>query len=120
MKILYLSSKLHQFISYKLCLDIIFLPRTKPASLFAFILIVSLKQYPALSNNSCTSSLNCLDVVDNISAVSYLCPSPAYKYFKNPDIHPFNMQHEAWMFEKKWREPVVNMICECMEKEYAL
>lgn len=42
------------------------------------------------------------------------------KYFKNPDIHPFNMQHEAWMFEKKWREPVVNMICECMEKEYAL
>ena len=37
------------------------------------------------------------------------------KHFKNPDIIRFDMQHEAWMIERKWRGPVLNAIDKCME-----
>lgn len=36
------------------------------------------------------------------------------QHFRNPDIHRFDMQHEAWIFEKKWVRPVLDMIGECM------
>ncbi|MCR5213619.1 MAG: alpha/beta hydrolase [Eubacterium sp.] len=36
------------------------------------------------------------------------------KHFANPDIIRFDMQHEAWMFEAKWRRPVVDAIDKCM------
>ena len=35
------------------------------------------------------------------------------KYFLDPDIRPFAMQHEAWLFgEKRWEEPVLAAIDE--------
>lgn len=37
------------------------------------------------------------------------------KHFANPDIIRFDMQHEAWMFEAKWRKPVMDAIERCME-----
>ncbi|KIR03659.1 2-Hydroxy-6-Oxo-6-Phenylhexa-2,4-Dienoate hydrolase [Lachnospiraceae bacterium TWA4] len=37
------------------------------------------------------------------------------KHFKNLDIHRLDMQHEAWMFDKEWEEPVLDVINECME-----
>ncbi len=38
------------------------------------------------------------------------------KYFANPDIRPFAMQHEAWLFgDKKWETPVLSAIDEWME-----
>ena len=36
------------------------------------------------------------------------------QHFKNPDILRFDMQHEAWMFEKKWVAPVLEAIDRCM------
>ena len=36
------------------------------------------------------------------------------KHFANPDIIRFDMQHEAWMFEKKWQKPVLDAIDKCM------
>ncbi len=39
------------------------------------------------------------------------------KHFKNPDIHKLDMQHEAWMFDKEWEEPVLNVISECMAEK---
>ena len=35
-------------------------------------------------------------------------------HFRNPDIHRFEMQHEAWLFQKDWKEPVLACIDECM------
>ena len=38
------------------------------------------------------------------------------KYFHNPDIHEFNMQHEQWLFgDNGWTKPVLETIYECME-----
>ena len=38
------------------------------------------------------------------------------KYFKNPDIREFDMQHEQWLFgEKKFAVPVLKAIDEFME-----
>ena len=39
------------------------------------------------------------------------------QHFAHPDIIPFDMQHEAWMFEEKWRKPVLDAIDECMLTE---
>lgn len=35
-------------------------------------------------------------------------------HFKNPDIIRFDMQHEAWLFDKKWRQPLLDTIDKCM------
>ena len=38
------------------------------------------------------------------------------KYFHNPDIREFDMQHEQWLFgEKKYAEPVLEAIDEFMK-----
>ncbi|WP_035798496.1 hypothetical protein [Butyrivibrio sp. NC3005] len=40
------------------------------------------------------------------------------KYFHNPDIREFNMQHEQWLFgEKEYSIPVLKVIDEFMEME---
>ena len=39
------------------------------------------------------------------------------KHFADPDIIRFDMQHEAWMFEAKWRQPVIDAIDRCMKGE---
>mgnify|MGYP002868626273 CR=1 FL=1 len=40
------------------------------------------------------------------------------KYFKNPDIREFAMQHEAWLFgDKTWEAPVLAAIDEWMNEE---
>lgn len=39
------------------------------------------------------------------------------KHFKNPDIHEFDMQHEGWLNNEKWRQPVLDCIYDCMEVE---
>ncbi len=35
-------------------------------------------------------------------------------HFRNPDIHEFDMQHEAWLQEETWRQPVLDHIDDCM------
>lgn len=36
------------------------------------------------------------------------------KHFHNPNIHEFDMKHEIWLYDDKWKETVMNMIDECM------
>ena len=36
------------------------------------------------------------------------------QHFRNPDIHRFDMQHEAWIFQQEWTQPILDMIAECM------
>ena len=36
------------------------------------------------------------------------------RHFKDPDIHRFDMQHEAWIFQKQWTQPILDMMAECM------
>lgn len=38
------------------------------------------------------------------------------RHFKEPDIHEFDMKHEAWLTDDKWRQPVLDCIYDCMEK----
>ena len=35
-------------------------------------------------------------------------------HFRDPDIRRFDMQHEGWLFQKTWRQPVLDTIAECM------
>lgn len=38
------------------------------------------------------------------------------KYFRDPDIREFDMQHEQWLFgERRFAEPVLKAIDEFME-----
>ena len=37
------------------------------------------------------------------------------QHFKNPDIHEFDMKHEVWLYDDKWKRKVLDMIDECME-----
>lgn len=37
------------------------------------------------------------------------------KHFRDPDIHAFDMKHEVWLYDEKWRQPVLNCIEKCME-----
>lgn len=38
------------------------------------------------------------------------------KYFADPDIRAFDMQHEQWLFgDNDWTEPVLEAIYECMD-----
>ncbi len=36
------------------------------------------------------------------------------KYYADPDIQAFDMQHEGWLFEKKMKKPVMDYINQCM------
>jgi hypothetical protein len=38
------------------------------------------------------------------------------QHFRNPDLLRFDMAHEAWLFQKEWRQPVLDAIAGCMEK----
>lgn len=38
-----------------------------------------------------------------------------HKHFFNPDIHAFDMKHEAWLFDEIGQKPVLNYIDACME-----
>ena len=38
------------------------------------------------------------------------------QHFRNPDLLRFDMAHEAWLFQKDWRQPVLDAIAGCMEK----
>ena len=38
------------------------------------------------------------------------------RHFRDPDIRRFDMQHEAWIFEKKWTQPILDTIAECMNE----
>ena len=33
-----------------------------------------------------------------------------YQHFRNPDIIPFDMPHEAWLFSSTWKQPVLDAI----------
>ena len=37
------------------------------------------------------------------------------KHFRDPDIHEFDMKHEVWLYDDKWRQPVLDYVCHCME-----
>ena len=39
------------------------------------------------------------------------------QHFRDPDIREFDMKHEVWLYDDKWRKPVLDMIDECMQKE---
>ncbi len=39
------------------------------------------------------------------------------QHFRDPDIHEFDMKHEVWLYDDKWKQPVLDMIDECMQKE---
>ena len=38
------------------------------------------------------------------------------RHFRNPDIHEFDMKHEVWLYDDQWRQPVPDMIDECMNR----
>ncbi len=37
------------------------------------------------------------------------------QHFRDPDIRRFDMQHEAWIFQSQWTQPILDTIAECME-----
>ena len=39
------------------------------------------------------------------------------KHFRDPDILRFDMQHEAWIFQKAWTQPILDAIAACMGAE---
>ena len=38
------------------------------------------------------------------------------RHFRDPDIHEFDMKHEVWLYDEQWRQPVLDMIDECMNR----
>ncbi len=36
------------------------------------------------------------------------------QHFRDPDIRRFDMQHEAWIFQRQWTQPILDTIAECM------
>jgi hypothetical protein len=36
------------------------------------------------------------------------------RHFRDPDIHEFDMKHEVWLYDDRWKKPVLDMIGECM------
>ena len=36
------------------------------------------------------------------------------RHFAHPDIMRFNMQHEGWLLEKKWRKKVMSAVIKRM------
>lgn len=39
------------------------------------------------------------------------------KHFRNPDIIPFDMQHEAWIFQSEWTQPILDAIADRMDSQ---
>lgn len=39
------------------------------------------------------------------------------RHFRNPDILRFDMQHEAWIFQKEWTQPILDAIEKCMKED---
>ena len=39
------------------------------------------------------------------------------QHFRDPDILRFDMQHEAWLFQKQWEQPVLDAIETCMKND---
>ena len=39
-------------------------------------------------------------------------------HFRDPDIRRFDMQHEGWLFQQEWRQPVLDAIAECMQMPF--
>ena len=37
------------------------------------------------------------------------------QHFRNPDILRFDMQHEAWIFQKEWTQPILDAMAKCMK-----
>ena len=38
------------------------------------------------------------------------------RYFRDPDIHEFDMQYEQWLFgDNSWTQPVLETVYTCME-----
>lgn len=60
-----------------------------------------------LPGTGCTWEINFAMVIDDPKA-SY------HQHFRDPDIIPFNMAHEAWLFNKDWKQPVLDAIDERM------
>ncbi|WP_010243956.1 hypothetical protein [Acetivibrio cellulolyticus] len=40
-----------------------------------------------------------------------------HRHFADVDLRKLDMQHEAWMFDSRWVEPVMNEIKSCMEAD---
>jgi hypothetical protein len=38
------------------------------------------------------------------------------RHFRNPDVHEFDMKHEVWLYDDQWKQPVLNMIDDCMNR----
>lgn len=38
------------------------------------------------------------------------------KHFRNPDIHAFDMKHEAWMYDDRWKKQVLETLMRCMDE----
>ena len=38
------------------------------------------------------------------------------QHFRDPDIHEFDMKHEVWLYDDLWRQPVLDMIDDCMNR----
>ena len=36
------------------------------------------------------------------------------RHFRDPDIHAFDMKHEVWLYDDRWKKPVLDMIDSCM------
>ena len=39
------------------------------------------------------------------------------QHFRDPDIHEFDMKHEVWLYDDKWKQPVLDAIMACMDGE---
>lgn len=37
------------------------------------------------------------------------------RHFRDSDIHAFDMKHEVWLYDDRWKKPVLDMIDQCME-----
>ena len=39
------------------------------------------------------------------------------QHFRDPDIHEFDMKHEVWLYDDAWKQPVLDTIFACMERD---
>ena len=39
------------------------------------------------------------------------------RYFRDPDIHEFDMKHEVWLYDEAWQKPVLETVMRCMDGE---
>lgn len=85
-----------------------------------------------LPGTSCDWQTNFLNVIDDLKENIHVDGTTVHfiyakkmgekylkrylKYFRNPEIREFEMQHEQWLFgERKYAEPVLKAIDEFME-----